>query len=103
MEATWWNGVTLMDQPAPREGEGPIGFFRPTSPEYFPLYRIPLLEGRTFEPGDARDAAEQMVELLNDAPMRQRLAEAGRARAVSEFSIDRHADTLAAIYRSLGG
>jgi putative ABC transport system permease protein len=52
MQTSWWNGVTLLDQPPPREGEGPIGFFRPVSEGYFRLHQIPILEGRAFRPTD---------------------------------------------------
>jgi len=52
LQTSWWNGVGLLDQPPPREGEGPIGFFRPVSEDYFRTYGIPVLEGRSF---DSRD------------------------------------------------
>jgi putative ABC transport system permease protein len=65
MQNSWWNGVTLLDQPPPREGEGPIGFFRPVTEGYFRLYQIPVLEGRSF---DSRDRLGQPgVMMVNQA------------------------------------
>jgi predicted permease len=69
MQNTWWNGVTLLDQPPPREGEGPIGFFRPVSEGYFQLHQIPVLEGRAF---DTRDRLGQPgVMVVNQAFVRK--------------------------------
>jgi len=61
LEAFWWNGVTLLDQPPPPKDEGPIGWFRPVSEGYFRAYGIPVLEGRAFDSGDRLGSAGVMA------------------------------------------
>jgi len=65
MESTWWNGVTLLDQPPPAEGEESMGMFRPVSDGYFRTYGIPVLEGRTFEAEDR--LGQDGVMVVNEA------------------------------------
>ncbi|MEI7643898.1 MAG: glycosyltransferase family 4 protein [Chloroflexales bacterium] len=64
--------------------------------------RAELLDGGAagvlVRPGDAAALAEAMISLLRDAPRRQALAVAGRARARG-YAWDRLAETWATIYR----
>jgi putative ABC transport system permease protein len=56
LQNSWWNGITLLDQPPFPEGEGPTAIFRPVSDGYFQSYGIPITRGRAF---DARDVMGQ--------------------------------------------
>jgi predicted permease len=61
LEATWWNGIALLDQPEREGEESPTGIFRPVSQGYFQAFGIPLLEGRAFHPEDRLGAPGVMV------------------------------------------
>jgi glycosyltransferase involved in cell wall biosynthesis len=56
--------------------------------------------GCLFEPGDARDLAAKLELVLNDAELRARMRQAGRARA-GEFSVAATCDAYEALYRDL--
>jgi glycosyltransferase involved in cell wall biosynthesis len=53
------------------------------------------------EPGDAGALARRIEELVRDADLRRRIAQAGRASAEARFSRRRMINELAPIYRSL--
>lgn len=76
LENTWWNGVTLLDQPPLPSGENPTGIFRPVSEGYFEAFEIPILEGRAFHPADRW--GEPGVMVVNQAFVRKYLTD-GRA------------------------
>jgi putative ABC transport system permease protein len=61
MENTWWNGIGLLDRPAPDPDQRPTAIFRPVSEGYFRALGIPLLEGRAFDSGDRFDGHPVMV------------------------------------------
>lgn len=44
--------------------------------------------GLVFEPGDASHLAAQVARLVNDVPLRQRLADAGRCTVLQRFTLD---------------
>jgi glycosyltransferase involved in cell wall biosynthesis len=54
--------------------------------------------GLLVPPHDERALAEAILTLLRDPSLRSRLARAGRARAVNEFSVDRLVAGTAAVY-----
>lgn len=58
--------------------------------------------GLIVPPRDPRALAEALARLLDDAPMRRRFGQAGRARVVAEFSLDRTIDELDTLYASVG-
>lgn len=60
-----------------------------------------LVEGETgflVPPRDATRLAERLTTLLDDAALRQRLGQAGRARALTHFSLERMASQYRALY-----
>jgi putative ABC transport system permease protein len=61
LENTWWNGIGLLDRPAPDPDQSPTGIFRPVSDAYFETMGIPILEGRAFDTGDRWDSPPVMV------------------------------------------
>jgi colanic acid/amylovoran biosynthesis glycosyltransferase len=52
-------------------------------------------------PGDARALADQLRQVIEDAPLRQRLAVAGRAKVERAFHLADNVARLADIFRSL--
>ena len=58
--------------------------------------------GCVADPYDVDAAAERALRLLNDAPLRSRLGEAGRRRVEREFAVERMAARYEAIYAALG-
>ena len=61
-----------------------------------------LVDGETgflVPPRDATRLAERLTTLLDDAALRQRLGQAGRARALTHFSLDRMASQHHALYQ----
>ena len=59
--------------------------------------------GLVVPPGDATALAEALARLVADPRLRQRLGTAGRARVLSDFSMDRMGQATAALYRELAG
>ncbi|MCY1036347.1 glycosyltransferase family 4 protein [Corallococcus sp. BB11-1] len=55
----------------------------------------------TIAPGDARALSDALLRLLQDAPLRERLATAARHTAVRCFSRERYAREILAVYRRL--
>ena len=58
--------------------------------------------GLLVPPGDPPALAAAIARLVEDPAQRARLGEAGRRRATSEFSLERHRDALRALYQELG-
>jgi len=56
-------------QPVPPEAEAPSTNFHMVTPAYFPILRVPRLQGRTFEPTDNSRAPQ--VALINESMARQ--------------------------------
>lgn len=54
--------------------------------------------GRVVPPRDPAALAQALSQLLLDAPARRRLGAAGRARALAEFTVERMADRVEALY-----
>jgi glycosyltransferase involved in cell wall biosynthesis len=54
-----------------------------------------------FRTGDANDLARRLVELIEDRARRERLGEAARHWAASEFGIETHIANLLKLYKSL--
>jgi len=70
-----------------------------------PGYRTVVTPGEnaaTFPPGDVRALARTLANLVDDAPRRGRLAEAGRQRAL-DFAWPRIVDRIEAVYREAVG
>lgn len=72
-----------------------------------PVGAIPdaIINGETgllVPPGDVPALARAILKLLDDPPLRERLAVCARAKFEELFTIDRTADTVAALYRGLG-
>lgn len=57
--------------------------------------------GRVVQPGDPKALAKAIKELLEDEPLRRKLAEAGQQRAISEFSSSANTAAFEELYRSL--
>ena len=57
--------------------------------------------GYTFPPGDAKDLAERLIELLNDPALATRMGEAGYQRLLNSFSIQQYMDGIHAVYRAV--
>jgi glycosyltransferase involved in cell wall biosynthesis len=58
-------------------------------------------EGLLVPPGDPDACARAMIAILNDPEKARRYGEAGRARVVAEFGIDRLVDETVLLYRRL--
>jgi putative ABC transport system permease protein len=56
---------SVLDRPAPTQGDVPIAYFNRATPSYFQTMRIPLLQGRNFSDRDREDAPG--VAIVNDA------------------------------------
>lgn len=61
------------------------------------------VEGFVVPIRDADALAERIAQLLEDAPARERMGHAARARAVAEFTIERQIAGFEAIYRAVIG
>ncbi|MCI4337320.1 MAG: glycosyltransferase family 4 protein [Thermoplasmata archaeon] len=61
----------------------------------------PGREGLLVEPMLVEDLAEKIAGLLNDPPLRQRMATAARARAEARYGVETVVDQLLTLYRSL--
>jgi glycosyltransferase involved in cell wall biosynthesis len=61
------------------------------------------VDGFLVEPGDVEGAAERLAALAEDAPLRRRLGESGRARVRERYSVDRLVDDVDRLYRALLG
>ena len=59
------------------------------------------VNGLLIAPGDAGQMAAQIVRLVNDAPLRQRLGAAGRASVVATHTWNRNAGAILQIYAAL--
>ena len=57
--------------------------------------------GLVVPPGDARALGDAIAQLLNDAPLRSTLGQAGAARACSLFHVDRMIDATLDLYRTV--
>ena len=57
--------------------------------------------GLLCDPRDPDSIAEQIIRLLNDAPLRCRLGSAARQAAVQRYSLDKIVEQNLAYYRSL--
>jgi glycosyltransferase involved in cell wall biosynthesis len=63
-----------------------------------------VADGRTgilVTPGDHRELAEAILSLLDDPGRARRLGQAGRRRVEERFSIDRHLESVQALYASI--
>jgi glycosyltransferase involved in cell wall biosynthesis len=58
-------------------------------------------DGFLVEPGDVDAMADRLALLAADAALRRRMGEAGRARVLSRYSVDRLLDDVDLLYRSL--
>jgi glycosyltransferase involved in cell wall biosynthesis len=58
--------------------------------------------GLLVAPGDARALADAIATILADPAQRERMGEAGRARAERHYSVDQVMPRLEAVYRALG-
>lgn len=61
------------------------------------------VSGRLVAPGDASALAEAMIELGQDAGLRQKMGAAGRAKVCAEFDIDKEAVWLKALLEGTAG
>lgn len=59
------------------------------------------VSGVLIPPGDVAALTAVLARLLDDAVLRRRLGEAGRARVVAEFSVDAMVQGNFALYRRL--
>ena len=57
--------------------------------------------GVLVKPGDVADLTRAMQRLLTDAALRKRLGVAGRARVLSEFSVDKMVEGNLAVYHQV--
>jgi glycosyltransferase involved in cell wall biosynthesis len=61
------------------------------------------VSGRVLAPGNAEALAEAFIELASDPARRRAMGQAGRAKVVAEFDIDREAAWLKALFEGRGG
>jgi glycosyltransferase involved in cell wall biosynthesis len=61
------------------------------------------LNGVLVEPRDHRAMAREIVRLLRDDALRQRMGAAGRTRVADRFSVDRMVEETAAVYARVAG
>jgi L-malate glycosyltransferase len=61
------------------------------------------LNGVLVPPRDHREMARQIVRLLGDAALRQRMGEAGLARVRKDFTVERMVERTAAVYARVAG
>jgi glycosyltransferase involved in cell wall biosynthesis len=59
--------------------------------------------GLLFTPGDPRDLGFKLLQLLTQPELRHRLAEAGQARWVAKFSVERMAQAMVEVYEEAMG
>jgi len=59
------------------------------------------VNGRIIEVGDVAALGEAMIQLLDDADLRQRMGVAGRALVLAEFSVDVMCDANLAVYEKV--
>ena len=59
------------------------------------------MEGLLVPPKDADALAAALIELLQDAPRREQMGRAGRARVLSDFTPQRQAAEATDLYREL--
>lgn len=57
--------------------------------------------GLLVPPGDATALAEAIIKLLENPPLRQMMGKRGRERVESEFSLEKHVETVSRIYQSI--
>jgi glycosyltransferase involved in cell wall biosynthesis len=55
--------------------------------------------GRLARPGDTRRFAENMIDLLGDPDLRERMGRYGRRQVEERFSTERMAEDVARVYR----
>jgi glycosyltransferase involved in cell wall biosynthesis len=60
-------------------------------------------DGFLVEPGDVDELAERLERLATDGELRRRMGEAGRARVLPRYSVQRLIDDVDTLYRSLLG
>jgi glycosyltransferase involved in cell wall biosynthesis len=60
-------------------------------------------DGFLVDPGDVDQLADALARLAEDPDLRQRMGEAGRARVVPRYAVDRLVDDVDRLYRSLLG
>lgn len=59
------------------------------------------VHGILVAPGDVEELAAALRRMIGDAPARERMGAAGRARFLAEFTLERQLDTMAALYETL--
>jgi glycosyltransferase involved in cell wall biosynthesis len=59
------------------------------------------VDGYLVSPGDVEGAAQKLALLANDARLRKKLGESGRARVLARYSVNRLVDDVDRLYRSL--
>ena len=58
-------------------------------------------DGLLVTPSNPEELAEAIILLLNDRELRQRMGEAGRAKALANFTWDRVTDRVETVYQGL--
>ncbi len=105
----WLGGLDILAHPADMEGLGvsllqasaaavPIVTSRAGG---LPEAVADGVSGLLIPPGDSAALTAALVRLLDDAGLRRRLGEAGRARILAEFSVDAMVEGNLAVYRRL--
>lgn len=57
--------------------------------------------GLLFEAGNAGNLADKMIEVLSNAPLREKLAKAGRERAITKYDYTQIGERYLALYKTL--
>lgn len=105
----WLGGLDILVHPADMEGLGvsllqasaaavPIVTSRAGG---LPEAVADGVSGLLIPPGDVAALTAALARLLDDAGLRRRLGEAGRARILAEFSVDAMVEGNLAVYRRL--
>lgn len=105
----WLGGLDILAHPAEMEGLG-VSLLQASAAAVpiitsraggLPEAVADGVSGLLTAPGDVAALTAALRRLLDDAGLRQRMGEAGRARILAEFSVDAMVDGNLAIYRQL--
>jgi len=99
--AGWTTRFTVAGRPEPPPGQQEEAQFRPVTEDYFRTARIPVRQGRVFEPRD--DAQHPPVAVVNESFVRRHLAGvAAPGQRINVYGVEREIVGVAGDERSLG-
>jgi len=96
---TNWEGFPLVILEAMAQGKGVLA----TAVDGIPEIVVEGGTGLLHAHGDARGLARQILQLMNDEPLRRKLADAGRTLVATRFSRERFRRSVAELYHQFLG